>query len=256
MSKKSICLALAIVIVGTIFVSAYLASAAPPQGKGNDRVLSKIKFIHYKKGYGKPEGTPGKGNNNKDSECYEFLRKGVKWLSPVSLVVHPALEEKVDGAIGLSRETWREATPEGLFGSYEISDDADWDDERDQTDGRNELSFGDYPQDGVIAVTVVWGYFGGPPDQREIIEFDILFDTDFNWGNAGPTNEGGLGDTDFMDLENIATHELGHGLGLGDIYTDTCSEVTMYGYSTEGETKKRTLEGPDIAGIQELYGAP
>ena len=59
-----------------------------------------------------------------------------------------------------------------------------------------------------------------------------------------------------MDLENIATHELGHGLGLGDLYKDACSDVTMFGYSTEGETKKRTLEPADIAGIQELYGAP
>ena len=41
--------------------------------------------------------------------------------------------------------------------------------------------------------------------------------------------------------------------GLIDIYDSACSEVTMYGYGTEGETKKRTLEPTDIAGIQTLY---
>ncbi|NIP29559.1 MAG: peptidase M10A and M12B matrixin and adamalysin, partial [Candidatus Dadabacteria bacterium] len=64
---------------------------------------------------------------------------------------------------------------------------------------------------GVIAVTVIWGYFSGPPSIREIVEFDVLFDTDFTWGNAtvNPT---------LMDLQNIATHEIGHGAGLGDLY--------------------------------------
>jgi len=98
------------------------------------------------------------------------------------------------------------------------------------------------------------GLFSGPPRLRKIIEFDILFDTDYEWGYAGPTDEDELGDTSVMDLQNIATHELGHGLGLADIYN--CPEVTMYGYSDYGETQKRTLDGPDITGIQELYGAP
>ncbi|MFQ6053626.1 MAG: matrixin family metalloprotease, partial [Candidatus Bathyarchaeia archaeon] len=109
-------------------------------------------------------------------------------------------------------------------------------------------------QEGVIAVTVVWGYFSGPPRQREIVEFDIMFDTDYTWGDAGDTSETMLGDTSMMDLQNIATHELGHGLDLDDLYDSSASEETMYGYSQNGETKKRTLYLGDIAGIQELYG--
>lgn len=75
-----------------------------------------------------------------------------------------------------------------------------------------------------------------------------MFDTDFTWGDATI-------DPAVMDLQNIATHEIGHGAGLDDVYDLACSEVTMYGYSDYGETKKRTLEEPDITGIQELYGA-
>lgn len=57
-----------------------------------------------------------------------------------------------------------------------------------------------------------------------------------------------------MDLQNIATHEMGHAIGLADIYTSECSEVTMYGSSSMGETKKRTLAAADISGIRALYG--
>ena len=70
-------------------------------------------------------------------------------------------------------------------------------------------------------------------------------DADFDWGIA----EAGK-----MDFENIATHELGHAVGLGDLYTSECSEQTMYGYAGYGEIKKRDLEAGDIAGITKLYG--
>tara|TARA_Y100000310_G_C20612418_1_gene778733 strand:- start:832 stop:1008 length:177 start_codon:yes stop_codon:yes gene_type:complete len=56
-----------------------------------------------------------------------------------------------------------------------------------------------------------------------------------------------------MDLQNIAVHELGHSVGLGDIYTDACSTVTMYGYSVYGDVEKRTLEQPDVDGLQKMY---
>ncbi len=82
---------------------------------------------------------------------------------------------------------------------------------------------------------------------RQIVEFDILFNDVYVWGDAFANSE-------VMDLANIATHELGHGAGMGDVYSSSCSEVTMYGYSTEEETKKRTLEQPDITGLQKMYG--
>jgi hypothetical protein len=56
-----------------------------------------------------------------------------------------------------------------------------------------------------------------------------------------------------MDFENIATHELGHSVGLGDLDEDRCSDQTMYGYADYGETNKRDLEAGDIKGISELY---
>lgn len=73
------------------------------------------------------------------------------------------------------------------------------------------------------------------------------FDTDFVWGDATV-------DATLMDHQNIATHEIGHGVGLADVYDAPCVDVTMYGYSDNGETKKRDLASADITGLQGLYG--
>jgi len=213
--------------------------------------LEKIVFIHYKKGFAKPPWAGGGKDKPKESKCYEFLGRGVKWQDlPVNYVIDPdnpdgLTEEFITSAIVAGVEEWDANTSTELFGSYAIDYNASWD--NDAPDGRNELVFGDYPEEGVIGVAVIWGYFSGPPHSRRIVEFDVLFDIDFAWGD-GTLNPA------VMDLQNIATHEIGHGVGLGDVYETACSEVTMYGYSTEGETKKRTLEQADVNGIQELYG--
>ena len=68
---------------------------------------------------------------------------------------------------------------------------------------------------------------------------------DFDWSDSGEAGK--------MDFENIATHELGHSVGLDDLYNSGCSAETMYGYASEGETNKRTLELGDITGVSELY---
>jgi len=232
--------------------------------------LEKVVFIHYKKGFGKP-GTKcgngvcepsenanncpadcGAGNGEEASACYAFLGKWVKWQElPVSYVIDPAnpdglLETFVTGAISAGAEEWDVWTGSELFNdAYAIIYDGSWD--SDSPDGRNELLFGNYPQEGVIAVTVVWGYFSGPPSSRKIVEFDILLDTDFTWGDATL-------DPAVMDLQNIATHELGHGVGLADLYDTVCVDETMYGYSNYGEITKRDLNTGDITGIQVLYG--
>ncbi len=220
-----------------------------PAGLDNRPQIEKKVFIHYKKDHVKPEN-PG-GGKNKAPSCYGFLAKGAYWKTPpVNIVIDP---DNLDGlhqnfivqAVNTAFNQWGQYTPSGLVGGYEIVYDADWD--GDSPDGSNEIVFDSYPNNGVIAVTVIWGYFSGPIQTREILEFDILFNDYFTWGDAQSNSS-------LMDVQNIATHELGHGLGLDDIYQTACSDVTMYGYSTEGETKKQTLEPADIAGIQKLYG--
>jgi len=220
------------VITVLVIAGAAIASSA----KENMPVLEKKVFIHYKEGFANKPST-------RSSSCYAFMGRGLKLDIPEGLVISPDLDRS---AIVASAGEWDNHTSASLFNSYTVDATANWDD--DVPDGRNELSFGDYPQDGVIAVTISWGYFSGPIGSRRITEFDIMFDnTDFVWGDADV-------DSSAMDLQNIATHEIGHGLGLADVYQSSCNQVTMYGYSKEGDIVKRTLETPDIIGLQSLYG--
>lgn len=242
-------------------MAAFLVWALPASAKNEGRPkgledkgpLTKITFIHYKKGYAKPPKPPRPDKPDKDKKiaCYGFLGRGVYWKEniPRNLYFNPEGSgmdaDDVEVIFDRSANTWDSVTGEDLFGEVELDFNADWDDSAPNYN--SELIFDDYPDPSVIAVTVIWGYFGGPPQLREIVDFDILFNTDYFWGIVADGEK-------VMDLENIATHEMGHGWGLGDMYDTACSDVTMYGYSSEGETTKRSLDIPDITGIQELYG--
>ena len=53
---------------------------------------------------------------------------------------------------------------------------------------------------------------------------------------------------------SVGTHEVGHVVGLADLYQSSYSQLTMYGYAAPAETLKRSLEHGDILGTQRLYG--
>ena len=252
MSRKLFCLTIVVVVIGTIFVSAYLASAAP-SGKGNDRVLSKITFIHFKKGHAKPPWAGGdKGGGKKEEEgFYSYIAKGAKWKEIENYLLNPtnndgASDTLVKKAVAAGMDEWE--TPEDntfiIFGSIKINNTVEYNDGAYR--GYNTISFGIYDNPDVIAIASVWGYFTGPPSQREIVEAHILMNDDFEWGDA-------MADGTLMDVQNIVTHELGHCAGMGDVYELAAAEETMYGYSSEGELNKRDLYNGDITGITQLY---
>lgn len=199
--------------------------------------LEKVDFIHYAK---PPQ--PAKGP--KAPTCYKLM--GVKWKSlSVNYVINPTnpdnlSTEFVTSTLSTSAETWDNATASELFNdNYSVDGNAQY----GIQDFKNAITFGNYSDPNVIAVTSIWYTRVG----KQIVEFDMLLDTDFTWGDASVNSS-------LMDLQNIATHELGHGVGLNDIYSSFCSEATMYGYSNYGDIIKRTLEPPDITGLQSMYG--
>jgi hypothetical protein len=236
-----ILLAAILVLSLTVFASMIVPAAdiarekSPAIGENGD--LQRVDFIHYAK-----SSSPGKPQ--KTETCYKLM--GVKWGSlPVNYVINPTNPEGlsadfVKAEISTAAETWDSSTSKELFNnSYIVDLSAKY----GVQNFRNAVVFGDYPNDGVIAVTSIWY----SRRTGQILEFDMLFNTRFDWGDATVNNA-------LMDLENIATHELGHSIGLNDIYTSSCASVTMYGYSTEGDIAKRSLETADITGLQKMYG--
>lgn len=219
------------------------------------RIVEGFAIFHPRRGYHHRPGHGG-GRGGGESKCYAFMAKGARWR-----VTEPYLldttnldglsDQFVADRMDLSIDAWEEQVGFDIFGARGggIVDGAD----TIATDGKNEVMFGNITRAGTIAVTIVWGLWRGPLNQRELVEFDLVFDDrDFQWGDAGPTSETQLGNIHLMDLQNVATHEFGHAAGLGHP-SDACLEETMYRFSQNGETKRRTLAAGDIIGINELY---
>jgi len=98
-----------------------------------------------------------------------------------------------------------------------------------------------------LGATFVWFSI----DSGEVLEVDTVFNKRHPWAifpNAPECQSA----PDAYDLQNIATHEFGHWVGLDDLFDDADKDLTMYGFSAGGEVKKRTLGTGDVNGKNEI----
>ncbi len=249
--RIAVCLSLVVAVALLWGHSAWGAG----KGKDNARVLGKVKFIHYRKGRGKPPwaggGGGGGGGKKEDQGHYTYIANGARWRETEDYRLNTANGEKISKSDVLAAvlagvgewESAANASP-AVFGQVVVDGSATYNDGAYR--GHNTLSFASMGNPNIIAVTSVWGYFGGPKNRREIVEAHMLFNDDYVWGDASA-------DDALMDIENIAVHELGHVFGMGDLYDPAAGDETMYGYSTEGEVKKRDLFTGDAVGVRKLY---
>ena len=190
----------------------------------------------------KPE-SPGKPKPTPTSPDYKISIRRAKTDIPVTLTVYTDNPEDIGSfefvtAITYAANEWDSHTSANLVNSIiEVSSGSTI----VTYNGENAVFFADL-NTGIIAMASYWYNRA----TKEIVECDIQFNIDFVWGtDESPT---------VMDLQNIATHELGHFFNLADIYDTTKDYLTMYGYSDYGDTEKRTLDAGDIAGIQKVFG--
>ena len=225
----------------------------------NGKLVQGTLFVFSDEQFAKPDKSPDKGKKGggggeETSTCFAYITKGAKWRTaepwnvsttnaPASIIkdVIPILE----GAVN----EWEDPDLDGKDLHSIILP-------RDPTivvdatsfgtmNEQNEVAFGDITNDGVIAVTWVWRTISGPPQARYIAEWDQLYDViSFNWST---TVKAGT-----MDFDNIATHEIGHSVGMGHP-DSTCTLETMYAFAANRETIKQDLYTGDIAGVNGLY---
>lgn len=91
---------------------------------------------------------------------------------------------------------------------------------------------------GIVAITPITFFTNG-----QIIDADVLF----NGKSFAFTTEGALGR---FDVQDVATHELGHLIGLDH---SGCAGATMYPYVDASVILHRSLSLDDIRGAQHAY---
>jgi|Deesub1362A_J573_1020465.scaffolds.fasta_scaffold11439_2 hypothetical protein len=97
---------------------------------------------------------------------------------------------------------------------------------------------------GWPARTLIWAIDRGA--YYDIVECDMQINRYYPWAIGSMSGR--------FDLQNVVTHEFGHFISLNDLYRRRERNMTMYGYVSYGETKKRSLAGPDKQGILHIYG--
>lgn len=223
-------------------------SAGPTNKPITPKDIKEITFVHF----AKPDTPPGQDKKDKPEPepegIYELI--GTKLFETATYYVNTSgAPTDSDIEIIESFETWDGVVAAELFncgGETNLSGR--------KYDGQNTVSWARIAPKRTIAIATFWYYSDDNPETfDEIIEFDIVFNSFLNWGIDSDDELEGDILTDAFDVQNIATHEVGHIVGLADLYDSDNYYLTMYGYGSEGETQKISLADGDIEGANLIY---
>jgi hypothetical protein len=177
-----------------------------------------------------------------------YLLKGWKWTATdpqINLILKndAVLASKGLGAdatrnaIAAAADTWDNAVAKNLFADGNALVTLDPGANVDARDNRNVHAFASIS--GGLAYTRTYSYSG------VAVESDVVYNSNVNWFTDGVNK---------YDVQAVAIHELGHTVGLADIYG-----VAQFGSDTDEMMHyyagpRRNLGPGDRAGVQALYG--
>lgn len=198
-------------------------------------------FIHHQK-----SGAPKLGTcspTSSDSSDFELAgwhlpSGGITWMLNGSSAPGNIGAGAAQAALADSFATWNGADSAEQFsfgGATAVK--------KRKLDGVNAVMWGKLGKK-TIAATYVWF----STDTDEVIEIDMVFNKKLPWAIFSDGGGECQSSPEAYDLQNIATHEIGHWVGLEDLYDAGDVDLTMYGFGAGGELKKRTLASGDVAG--------
>lgn len=154
-----------------------------------------------------------------------FSYGGNKWnVNNINFVINSELREEVDNSF-LTYKPYFNLYDNGLTDTRIAS-----------YNSLNTICYGMTAYNTALAEAYVWSGEG------KIFEADIIFNENYKWSSDGSE----------FDIESVALHELGHCLGLRDLYGESDSKKAMFGFLTNREIK-RSLSIDDISGIRWIY---
>ncbi len=174
------------------------------------------------------------------SGAHAYSLLGYTWAqSSVPYYINPANMDlpttAIEPAIRAGADAWRlqsGASVSLAFAGYSTQ-------ATDTYDGINLIMFRNASSGSAIATTYSW--FSG----SRIIDADMVF-----WDGGFQFFTGTSGCANGFYIEDVATHEFGHVLGLGH---STVASATMYPSLPYCSQQSRTLDADDIAGILSIY---
>lgn len=216
-------------------------------------------YEHHRDGHGGgPSGggdpTPTPEPTPDASGCYSFIANGARWRVQETVTVDATNGPASSGQIATWMRKWETALGGVIYGGFTSGSALSAD--TASTDGDNEIYFGPIAEPGVLGYTIVWSSRIGPPSSRQIVEADMVIDTEWPWQVAVEDLTVGvstIADGNF-DLAAVFAHEAGHYVGLDHTATTAeCEAQTMYPSLQDGDDRKQSLDVGDIAGVVDLY---
>lgn len=187
-----------------------------------------------------------------------YLLQGWKWVQKdpqikLYLLNDAALRNEglnptaTQGALAAAANTWDAATNQNLFADANlVTVTSDPKITSAKYDHKNTIAFKQFGSNSnAMASAGTWFQTKKVNGYYPIVESDITFNTKFNWG---------INNKYKADFQSVALHELGHTIGLGDLYGKSQfakdTRQVMHYYTGV----KRTLGNGDATGVWKLYG--